>query len=175
MATESQSTATLFTINGKSFAYTDKEGNNATIEVGETSDFAVANAMIAPAASDCYTDDEDIVRPEGDVTYYYIASVGGGGVIGANLPGDALTHSAPSMGSYGGLSRILKIPNPMLISSTASIPDTTSAPTTPSRPSPQSGISAKTPPRVPTISPRSSTAMRAVCSSAPPKIPRADR
>lgn len=112
MATESQSTATLFTINGKSFAYTDKEGNNATIEVGETSDFAVANAMIAPAASDCYTDDEDIVRPEGDVTYYYIASVGGGGVIGANLPGDALTHSAPSMGSYWWLEQDLEDPEP---------------------------------------------------------------
>lgn len=68
--------------------------------------------MIVPSASDCYTDDEDIVRPQGNVKYYYIASVGGGGVIGANLPGDALTHSAPSMGSYWWLEQDLEDPEP---------------------------------------------------------------
>lgn len=113
IATESASAATLFTLTQAGvFEYTGDTGN-VSLEIESNSSFTIANAMAMPKASkDSYTDTEGIINAGPNTPYYRIASVGGGGVIGAILPGDALTHSATSLGSYWWLEQALDDPEP---------------------------------------------------------------
>lgn len=127
IATESPSAATLFTLtqdgNLCKLEYPDgtldiADGNTPYpyLTIEGNSSFTIANAMAKPQPSATYTDTEGIthpiVDPNNPAKYYRIASVGGGGVIGAILPGDPLTHSATSLGSYWWLEQALDDPEP---------------------------------------------------------------
>lgn len=109
IATESPTAATLFSLTNGQFEYT---GGTLDYE-GTTIEISIANAMAMPKASETYTDNEGMTQPANGATYYQIASIGGGGVIGAVLPGDPLTHSAAgSIGSQWWLEKALDDPEP---------------------------------------------------------------
>lgn len=103
-ATEDPASATTFTISGGQFQY-DDNGTPATLALKdaagtEQSVFAISNAMTTPEVSDYALDTDLVPIPDDNARFYRIASVGGGGMIGAIMPGDHLTHSASSIGSY---------------------------------------------------------------------------
>lgn len=102
-ATSDADEATLFILNNGQFEYTDGV-NPAVISMtsgGNTFDtFAMGNPTAMPNTTESTTNAEDVVIPSAPVSYYQIASIGGGGVITGVLPGDDLTHSSSSIGSY---------------------------------------------------------------------------
>lgn len=106
-ATANSGNATLFTLTShQKLTYGENDANALSLTENEDLILNVANptAMPQPSETAEQTDDETgetIIVPAGnDVNYYRIASVGAGGVISALLPGEALTHSASTIGSY---------------------------------------------------------------------------
>lgn len=112
VATSSQKDATLFVLTPDGRLQYAGETSDEDFSIDNNSTFTIGNAMAKPVASDCYTDNEGVTQPQSNAKYYRIASIGGGGVIGAVLPGDPLTHSATSMGSYWWLEQALDDPEP---------------------------------------------------------------
>lgn len=102
-ATTEADDATLFTLANGQFEYTDgtNTGHIQFTTGGVTFDtFAMGDPTTMPQPTDATTDADGVVIPDANVSYYQIASIGGGGVITGVLPGDALTHSSSSIGSY---------------------------------------------------------------------------
>lgn len=106
--TAAGNSATLFKLIGGQLTY-----DGGTLNLAGTTQLAIANAMKMPDAStDAYVDSEGETQPGSTTTFYRIASVGGGGVIGANLPGDPLLHTSSSLGSYWWLEEANDDPEP---------------------------------------------------------------
>lgn len=92
IATDSESQAAELTISNKRLIYND----DTEFAVSGISEFGFESASVLPKSS--------LVNAEGNPTdpdcYYYIASVGAGGLLGAATPADAVTHNASNLGSY---------------------------------------------------------------------------
>lgn len=92
IATDSESQAAKLIISNKQLLYSD----NTEFAVSGISEFGFESASVMPQSS--------LVDAEGNPLeqngYYYIASIGAGGVLGAATPADAVTHNASNLGSY---------------------------------------------------------------------------
>lgn len=108
-ATTQAAEATLFTINQDgSFSYATGSADDAeaqgTFEVADgtttVSAFGFANTTPSITATAATVNADGVAVPAEDAHYYRIASVGAGGVISGLLPGDVLTHTGSSIGSY---------------------------------------------------------------------------